>query len=99
MNFPININDALDQLDLYVMENLMPPPHYKYRLNALMSQQLLMWDVGKTGNIPVLEIRHFRETVKPSLDPNRKTAFLERTGLYVQYNEQEFNKFLGIVTP
>lgn len=96
MNFPSSIEDALDQIDVYVIENLMPPPHYKYRLNALMSQQLLQWDVGKTNKIPELTIHLFRESIKPSVDPNRKIATLKRTGLMVEYNKPEFNKFIGI---
>ena len=96
MKFPENVKDAMDQLDLHVIENLMPPPHYKYRLNALMAQKLKEWDVGKTGKLPVLELSFTADSVKPSVNPNRKVAILKRTGLAIQYDEPTFNKFIGI---
>lgn len=96
MKFPESIPDAVDQLDQHVMENLMPPPHYKYRLNALMADKLKEWDIGKIGKLPILTLYYTPDSVKPSVDPNREFALLKKTGLTIQYDQRVFNKFIGI---
>ncbi|MGV8130485.1 MAG: hypothetical protein ACP5N7_00100 [Candidatus Pacearchaeota archaeon] len=96
MSFPTSTKEALNELDIYVIENLMPPPHYKYRLNALMSQKLQEWNVDKSKPLPVIEIYWSVDSIKIK-DPNFIVDKLPRTGITIRFNELDMKRFLHLV--
>lgn len=92
---PTNLNEAFDALDTYVIENLMPPPHYKYRLNALMSQKLLSWDIENKGEIPVLQI-HFPNANVTAEQKELGYVKLSQTHLQLTFDSSKVSKFLKL---
>jgi hypothetical protein len=94
MNFPSSISNAVAQIEKYILEHIMQPPHYKYRLNSLAYDCMKQWDVADIGNIPILKI--FYKDEDPKINKGEAGISFGDTGLTFVYNIQEFMTFLHL---
>ncbi len=93
--FPNTLEDALEQIDEHIITNLMPPPHYKYRLNSLIVDKLRTWDVASTNQFPLITVFYPHQTAPTSIDPNLVARQLPNTKLILQFKLSEMKKFIN----
>jgi hypothetical protein len=93
MEFPKTLSEAIAQIDEHVAENLMPPPHYKYRLTALIVDKLKSWDVTNTGKFPIITVYYPNQHVPSTLNA---VHTLPTTKLQIEFDANEMKKFLHV---
>jgi hypothetical protein len=93
--FPKTTSEAIDQINQHILDNLMPPPHYKYRLSALASDKLksLQFNEGQQG-WPTIRIYYSPESAAGHLEKGESAKTYPNSGLTYIWNNGELAKFI-----